>query len=438
MLHTTRYATSDAPDLPKGRQSEHSRITESLRQRIRNGDWAPGCVIPGRRHLAAEYKVAPATMERAIVPLLADGTLRADDRRGTFVAETTAQVTSTAAPTPEGVLVGGRIAQRLAPPSYRQGPIAIVASLYAPDCRDIGQNDHWIREIVGALENELAEHGRYTAFVNRVPRHALEPVRLRESLEQAVSDETLSGLALISFDLTRDEIEEAYDIVSRYRFPVVSVVSEALSLPVPHIMLDNHRAGFQAGQYLLERGHRNLTVLLPERASWAEERLAGIHAAASRARLAPDSITVLRGEDQAWTYNGEPMEIAARAIELAFEGGWKPNGPVVCATDMVAIVLMDMLSERGYKVGSEIPVLGFDDHELSRDVGLTTMRPPMRAMGAEAARLLLAGPESHLNGCQIRLCSKLIPRSSTMAHPRPVHNPLSQTAFRATPEAAAV
>jgi LacI family transcriptional regulator len=132
------------------------------------------------------------------------------------------------------------------------------------------------------------------------------------------------------------------------------------------------------------------------------------------------------------------MEIAARAIEIAFEGGWKPSGPIVCASDMVAIVLMDMLSERGYKAGSEIPILGFDDHELSRDVGLTTMRPPMRAMGAEAARLLLAGPEGQLNGCQIRLCSQLIPRSSTMANPRPVRNPLSQTAFRATPEVAAV
>lgn len=420
MLQATRSLSSavEAPIANDGRASGHSRVTDALRQRIASGDWAPGAAIPGRRHLAKEYNVSPATIERAIVPLLADGTLRADDRRGTFVAETVVPVAQ--APVVVPVHRPVRVHHQEAPASgFHLGPVAIVAPLYAPDCRDIGQNDQWVRDVVGAMENELAEHGRHTTFINRVPRHAPEPMPLQDSLRQALEDGSLSGLSVIAFDLEPWQIEEAYEVLGHCRFPVVSVVSGPLSLPVPHVVLDNHRAGFQAARFLLERGHRTLTVVLPERAGWSEERLAGIRAAVDRARLPMESVVVIRGEDLAWDYNRDPMEVAARAINKAFEGGWKPLGPVLCASDMVALVLMDALTERGYAVGTEIPVLGFDDHEFSRDSGLTSMRPPTRAMGVEAARLLLAGEDSRSNGCQVRLCSKLIPRKSTAAAPKP-------------------
>lgn len=420
MLQATRSlsAAVEAPISADGRASGHSRVTDALRQRITSGDWAPGAAIPGRRHLAKEYGVSPATIERAIVPLLADGTLRADDRRGTFVAESVTSAPALA-PVPASVPVHrpARVHDEAPVGGFHLGPVAIVAPLYAPDCRDVGQNDQWVRDVVGAMENELAEHGRHTVFINRVPRHSPEPLPLQDSLRQALEDPSLSGLAMISFDLEPWQIEEAYEVLGRCRFPVVSVVSGPLSLPVPHVVLDNHRAGFQAARFLLDRGHRTLTAILPERAGWSEERLGGIRAAVERARLPQESVHVIRGDDVPWDYNRDPMEVAARAINKAFEGGWKPLGPVLCASDMVALVLMDALTERGYSVGSEVPVLGFDDHEFSRDSGLTSMRPPTRAMGVEAARLLLAGEESRSNGCQVRLCSKLIPRKSTAAAP---------------------
>lgn len=404
---------SEPDNLTTNRQSGHSRITEALRLRIRNGDWAPGSAIPSRRHLAAEYKISPATVERAIVPLLTDGTLRADDRRGTFVSETVAIGQPATAPTSWSTphLPASRPAAIL--PGHHHGPIALLAALYSPESRNAGQNDYWVHEIVGTMEHDLAEHGRHTAFINRVPRPTLKPVSLGESLEQALADETLSGLVIVAFDLPAHEIEEAYTIVSRRHIPMVSIVSEPLSLSVPHVLLDNYRAGFQAAQYMLDRGFHSVTAFIPEHATWAEERLEGIRAAMSRAQLPPDSVEILRGQDLEWEYNNDPMERAAQAVNLSLENGWKPESPVICATDMAAIVLMDALTERGYAVGSQIPVLGFDDHELSRDAGLTTLRPPLRAMGAEAARLLLAGPEAQSTGSQVRLCPKLIPRRST-------------------------
>jgi len=386
--------------------SEHSRITADLRRRIGEGHWLPGAVIPGRRHLAAEYGVAPGTLERAIIPLLAEGILRADDRRGTFVADSVGALKASAkqpAPAFDSQPASG----------HDGGTIGIVGSLYGPGSLGIGQNDHWIREIVSAMEHVFAEAGRHTNLFNRVPHLAAGPVPLEESLREACSEPGLAGLAIISFDLEPSVVENAYRVVEGRSFPVVSVLAGALSLPVPHVLYDNHRDGYLAADHLLRQGYRKITVLSPDRAGWAEERLDGIRAAAARAGLTPADVTVLRGADLPWRVDDDPMEHAEDAIELELRGGWKPDGPIICASDMVAIVLMDMLAEHGYAVGSEIPIIGFDDHELSRVKGLSTMRPPLHAMGREAARLILAGMEGKSDGRQVRLCSRLIPRRST-------------------------
>jgi LacI family transcriptional regulator len=187
---------------------------------------------------------------------------------------------------------------------------------------------------------------------------------------------------------------------------------------------------------MLDHGFCAVTVFIPEHATWTEQRLEGIQAAMSRAKLPPNSVHVIRGEDLEWDYNEDPMERAAQAVTLILENGWRPERPVICTTDMAALVLMEALTERGYAIGSQIPILGFDDHELSRDAGLTTLRPPLRAMGAEAARMLLAGAEIQSTGSQVSLCSKLVPRRSTAsAAPTPLSLSRSQFAARVSPTA---
>ncbi|HEX5324039.1 MAG TPA: GntR family transcriptional regulator, partial [Capsulimonadaceae bacterium] len=64
----------------------YKQIEKSLRHRINEGQWRAGTMLPSRRDLAKEYGVSSVTVERAIASLIAEGMLRADDRRGTFVA----------------------------------------------------------------------------------------------------------------------------------------------------------------------------------------------------------------------------------------------------------------------------------------------------------------------------------------------------------------
>lgn len=60
----------------------------------------------------------------------------------------------------------------------------------------------------------------------------------------------------------------------------------------------------------------------------------------------------------------------------------------VCANDELALGVLSVLREHGVDVPGRVQVTGWDDVMAARYAGLTTVRQPMRELGAAAARLL--------------------------------------------------
>lgn len=78
---------------------------------------------------------------------------------------------------------------------------------------------------------------------------------------------------------------------------------------------------------------------------------------------------------------------AAAADELSVRPESLPDA-IACANDELALGLVTALRERGVRVPEDVLVTGWDDVMAARYAGLTTVRQPMRALGATAARLL--------------------------------------------------
>jgi GntR family transcriptional regulator len=68
-------------------QSRYGKLALALRDRILQGEWAPGEVIPAESTLAQSYGVALGTIRQALALLVEDGVLQRRHGKGTFVTK---------------------------------------------------------------------------------------------------------------------------------------------------------------------------------------------------------------------------------------------------------------------------------------------------------------------------------------------------------------
>jgi DNA-binding transcriptional regulator YhcF (GntR family) len=65
--------------------SQAQRVVDSLRSKIRSGQWTPGMKMPSHTTLAQEFGVAPLTVRHALSVLEQEGFISRQHGRGTFV-----------------------------------------------------------------------------------------------------------------------------------------------------------------------------------------------------------------------------------------------------------------------------------------------------------------------------------------------------------------
>lgn len=167
---------------------------------------------------------------------------------------------------------------------------------------------------------------------------------------------------------------------------------------------DNILSTERAVDYLVSLGHKQIAFLGGERQSLVgAERLAGYILGLSK-----NSIEYRYD----LTYFGDYTRQAG--IDAADYFKTKEFTAVVCASDMMAMGLIDRLRLWGKKVPEEISVVGFDDLEVMRytNYDLTTVRQDFQLIGEKAFRIL----ESMIKGLpsqRAMLGCTLIPRNTT-------------------------
>ncbi|GAA0497415.1 LacI family transcriptional regulator [Paractinoplanes deccanensis] len=130
--------------------------------------------------------------------------------------------------------------------------------------------------------------------------------------------------------------------------------------------------------HLAGHGHRDVTFLGdPEGSPDVAGRFAGLRAGLARQAGTELHLVRPRGLDL------QAGEEAARALLR----GRRPDA-VVCANDEVALGVLLAAEAAGLRVPGDLAVTGWDDLLAARFAGLTTVRQPMRELGAAAARWL--------------------------------------------------
>jgi DNA-binding LacI/PurR family transcriptional regulator len=93
----------------------------------------------------------------------------------------------------------------------------------------------------------------------------------------------------------------------------------------------------------------------------------------------------------------------------------EPPTAVFAMTDETAFGALRTVRQAGLRVPDDVSVIGFDDHEVSEVLGLTTIRQPVVRSGVLAAQHLIAGLTVDGSTRHAVLEVELVARSTTAA-----------------------
>ena len=205
------------------------------------------------------------------------------------------------------------------------------------------------------------------------------------------------------------------ELVSECPVPTVTVSGHHEPPGCTRIALNHRKAAELALAHLTSLGHRRIAFLKGQSfSSDTEARWRGIrHVAAQMGMpIEPRLVAVLEGDSP----SHDPGYLATQTLLTA--------GPRFTAmfafNDVSAIGAIRALREAGLRVPQDVSIVGFDDvvSAAFQNPGLTTVRQPLRRMGALAARTVL---EQIAQGVEARksrtivVDPELIVRGSTAA-----------------------
>lgn len=174
------------------------------------------------------------------------------------------------------------------------------------------------------------------------------------------------------------------------------------------LQCDYHRSGVLAVEHLASLGHRDITLLTyePENLTILQKE-EGFSKAMETLGFTPQIIRTGHAADT--------MRAGMDAVELLLRRDNLPTA-IWCASDYMAIGVINALKYHGLSVPGDISVMGHDDlySECCPNIGLTTLHTPMSQLGQAAVKLAIALME-HDDNIQFRQIFQptLVIRSST-------------------------
>ncbi len=147
---------------------------------------------------------------------------------------------------------------------------------------------------------------------------------------------------------------------------------------------DNEKGGMIATEHLFKRGcKRILFINGPKGHSASRLRLSGYLKAHEMFGIPVDKDLIVYVKSDSDAKNGYEV-VKATLEETNFDG-------IFASGDLMATGAMKALEESGVRIGKDMPIIGFDDVPIASMISpsLTTIRQPIKDMGATVAKMLV-------------------------------------------------
>jgi len=327
--------------------------------------------------VARAAKVSPATVSRVL-----NGTAKVSADKEKAVRKAVAKYNFTPNAT----------ARRLA-----GGRSGLIALLMEESSEEFFLNPFW-GQVVQGFSTAITDAGLHPLLLIR-PKSGTE-----DSLFSTLQAGQMDGLAIFSWHRPLRSFEKMLD-------PKMAVVfggDLGGSKKYPYVDVDNVKGGYLATKHLIDSGCKNIVTITGDlKLQSGRDRLDGYEKALTSAGMKINDQLVIHGD-----YTQSKAEELIRQFlkrKIKFDG-------VFAGNDLSALGAINVLLQNGITVPGKVKVVGFDDSPIAsrNHPSITTIRQPIRELGAQVAHSLLA----ILDGEEVEdkvLDVKLIKRQSSGA-----------------------
>ena len=360
----------------------YKQFEEALRGQILKGELAPGTRLPSDMQYCREYGISRVTVRKALDRLVADGLVRRDVGRGTFVDD-----------------------PRLRPRSNNLALFGFVS---------IGDVTSFALEILRGVEDAARREGYHVLFTCS----NYDPVQEGDHIRSLIS-RGVDGLIILPTFQPSSVLSE----LAASDFACVLVDRHFDDVPLDCVCSDNELGGYQAARHLLELGHRRIGFVGRVPLSSSVDRWRGYLRALDEWQVASDEALVVssdvppRYEPDVLTF-GQPKDTASFAAVQDLLERERPSA-LICFSEYYSIIAAAAIRDLGLTVGHDVSMVGFDRnaHHFIPDSLLTIVTQAPFMMGATAVQLLMERlRDGRRTPRLLRLPTQLVGGRSTRRH----------------------
>ncbi|UCH10660.1 MAG: substrate-binding domain-containing protein, partial [Fidelibacterota bacterium] len=257
-------------------------------------------------------------------------------------------------------------------------------------------------ELARGAEDEAALHKHSLILCNTDDSYVKAEHHADRLIEHAVS-----GVVFIPTAASDERNRLIVEKFTRRNIPVVLADRTIPNMDIDYVTTDNFEGGRAITNYLIEKGHRRIAIVLSTLFSTERERLEGYKTALTDHHIPVDSSIIIT--DSGPFIKERYREFARQLLQRKDD-----FTAIFAAHDRIALLFYSVAQEFRVSIPEDVSIVGYDDLPFTT-IALTTMHQPIYEMGQESLRLIMAKINGTLKAPQkIVLKSRLIERSSVI------------------------
>lgn len=256
----------------------------------------------------------------------------------------------------------------------------------------------YFSQALAGVEQALREAGMDLLLYNFAQVDARQRVFQQKKLVGKVD-----GLIVISLPPT----EREFDQILGLGIPVALIGTPDTRCAC--VSIDDVAGAEMATEYLIEMGHRDIAIMVGQNSFAFEFEVADQRRLGFLNALTNNGIEFNPAFEVSAGFDSHTAELAMDE----FLRKKKLPTAIFCQSDEMAFGVLRSISKKGLRVPEDISVMGYDDHEFSSTIGLTTIAQPVQFLGQLAASQIMAKIEKSVTKItQMKVPTHLVVRES--------------------------